>query len=57
MKTKPVRDYTTYQRMEAIRRSGAAGIHADQNRRRDPKAIRRATKREERDLRNATTSR
>lgn len=50
MKTKPIRDYSTYQRMESIRRSGAAGVHADQNRRKDPKAIRRATKREERDM-------
>ena len=35
-------------RMRSIAQSGAAGVHKDQNRRRDPKAARRRTRQEER---------
>ena len=45
------RDKEMYQRMEGIRASGAAGIHADQNRRKDTKSARRNAKQEERNQR------
>ena len=37
-----------YLRMEALRKSNASGVHADQNKRKDARAKRRFTRQEER---------